>query len=88
MDLNMVLGIAAVLAGWIMLSLMGNERWRRVREIEAAAPPVPAVPAAPAIPTSTNPQGAKARHWERVAAIRWSGATRSTALPPAWGLVN
>ncbi|HEY8748771.1 MAG TPA: hypothetical protein VIM11_12400 [Tepidisphaeraceae bacterium] len=58
----MVLGIAAVLAGWIMLSLMGNERWRRVREIEAAAPPVPAVPAAPAIPTSTNPQGAKARH--------------------------
>lgn len=35
----MVLGIAAVLAAWIMLSIMSGERQQRVKEFEANRPP-------------------------------------------------
>lgn len=41
MDLKVILSIGAVLAAWIMLSVIGGERHRKVVEFEANRPPRP-----------------------------------------------
>jgi hypothetical protein len=49
MNLNVILSIAGVLAAWIMLSVIGNERQRGIRDQQATRPPAAPKAAAPAV---------------------------------------
>jgi len=56
----MVLGIAAVLAAWIMLSILSVERQRRVAEFEASRPP--ALPKSPPVTPTVEKTAASPSH--------------------------
>ncbi len=43
MDPKVVLIVGAIMTAWVMLSLIGNERRRKVMEWQAANPPKPQV---------------------------------------------
>jgi hypothetical protein len=56
MNLAFVWGAAAVLSGWIILSLLGAERDRKVREFEASQPPPAPTPAPEPEPVAAAPK--------------------------------